>query len=285
MLTQALARRLQADGGTVRTGCAVTSIDITQGRVRGVVLSDGEHVPATRVVSGAHVRTTLLDLVTADHLPPSLREEVAAARVGNGFGMAVRCAAEELPHYRGVPTEVPADMHMGLQLLAGSAETMRRAHAEFLLGRSSFEPQVIAMTFSAFDPDLAPPGRHVVYLWSQYHPYQLASGETWDTIREREADRICEQLYRFAPNMRGKILHRHIQSPLDLERRFGLLRGNVMHLEMSLDQMFSFRPTPSLSRYRTPVGGLYLTGASTHPGGGVFGASGYSAARVMLRDG
>ncbi|HET9036001.1 MAG TPA: amine oxidase, partial [Myxococcaceae bacterium] len=84
--------------------------------------------------------------------------------------------------------------------------------------------------------------------------------------------------------MRGRILHRYIQSPLDLERRFGLLRGNVMHLEMSVDQMFGFRPTPSLSRYRTPVSGLYLTGASTHPGGGVFGASGLACARTVLRD-
>lgn len=285
MLTQALAKRLVADGGGVRAASEVTSIDISDGRVRGVVLAGGEKVAATRVVSGAHVRTTLLGLVAPEHLSGALREEVAATRVGNGFGMAVRCAAEELPRYAGVPTGEPRDAHMGLQLLVRSTETVRRAHAEFLLGQSASEPQVIAMTFSAFDPELAPPGKHVVYLWSQYHPYQLTGAEGWDATREREADRICEQLYRFAPNMRGKLLHRHIQSPLDLERRFGLLRGNVMHLEMSLDQMFAFRPTPSLSRYRTPIQGLYLTGASTHPGGGVFGASGHAAARVVLKDG
>jgi phytoene dehydrogenase-like protein len=285
MLTQALARRLVADGGVVRNDSEVTSIAIADGRVRGVVLASGEQVPASRVVSGAHVRTTLLSLVAPEHLGAELREEVAATRVGNGFGMAVRCAAAELPRYPGAPTGQPGDMHMGLQLLVRSTETVRRAHAEFLLGQNASEPQLIAMTFSAFDETLAPPGKHVVYLWSQYHPYQLAGPESWDAIREREADRICEQLYRFAPNMRGKLLHRHIQSPLDLERRFGLLRGNVMHLEMSLDQMFAFRPTPSLSRYRTPISGLYLTGASTHPGGGVFGASGYAAARVVLKDG
>jgi phytoene dehydrogenase-like protein len=284
MLTQALARRLEADGGQVRCGVAVSAIDVAEGQVRGVVLAGGERVAATRVVSGAHVRTTLLDLVGAEHLPPDVREAVAAARVGNGFGMAVRCAAEELPRYTGSPTGAPLDMHTGLQLLARSEETVRRAHAEFLLGQSASEPQVIAMTFSAVDSELAPPGKHVVSLWSQYHPYQLSGLARWDDIREQEADRICEQLYRFAPNMRGKLLHRHIQSPLDLERRFGLLRGNVMHLEMSLDQMFAFRPTPALSRYRTPIHGLYLTGASTHPGGGVFGASGYSAARVVQKE-
>ena len=284
MLTQALARRLAADGGVVRTQAEVTSIDIADGRVRGVVLAGGEHVAATRVVSGAHVRTTLLGLVAKEHLGAAVREEVEATRVGNGFGMAVRCAAEELPRYLGAPAGAAGDAHRGLQLLVRSADSVRRAHAEFLLGQNATEPQVIAMTFSAVDRELAPAGKHVVSLWSQYHPYQLAGQESWDAIREREADRICEQLYRFAPNMRGKLLHRHIQSPLDLERRFGLLRGNVMHLEMSLDQMFAFRPTPSLSRYRTPIAGLYLTGASTHPGGGVFGASGYAAARVMLKD-
>ncbi len=285
MLTQALAQRLLADGGVLRTEAEVASIEVAEARVRAVVLASGERLPCSRVVSGAHVRTTLLELLAPEHLPAALREAVAATRVGNGFGMALRCAAEELPRYRGAPTGEPGDMHAGLQLLVTSEDAVRRAHAEFLLGQSASQPQVIAMTFSAIDGELAPPGKHVIYLWSQYHPYALADGERWDDIREREADRICEQLYRFAPNMRGKLLHRHIQSPLDLERRFGLLRGNVMHLEMSLDQMFAFRPTPALSRYRTPIAGLYLTGASTHPGGGVFGASGYAAARAVLKDG
>jgi phytoene dehydrogenase-like protein len=284
MLTRALARRLESDGGSVRSEAAVERIDVRDGKVQGVTLAGGEHVPADLVVSGAHVRTTLLQLLRPEDLPAETREEVAATRVGNGLGMAVRCATEALPEYLGEPTGAPIDRHMGLQLLARSDATVRRAYAESLLGKSASEPQVIAMTFSAFDPDLAPAGKHVCYLWSQYHPFALSGGETWDGIREREADRILEQLYRFAPNMRGRILHRHIQSPLDLERRFGLLRGNVMHLEMSVDQMFGFRPTPSLSRYRTPVSGLYLTGASTHPGGGVFGASGLACARTVLRD-
>jgi phytoene dehydrogenase-like protein len=230
------------------------------------------------------VRTTLLELLGSEDLPSEVREEVAAARVGNGFGMAVRCATDALPDYLGEPTGAPLDRHRGLQLLAGSEATVRRAHAEYLLGRSASEPQLVVMTFSATDPELAPAGKHVCSLWSQYHPYALSGGERWDDVREREADRILEQLFRFAPNMRGHVLHRHVQSPLDLERRFGMLRGNVMHLEMSLDQMFGFRPTPSLSRYRTPVSGLYLTGASTHPGGGVFGASGLACARAVLKD-
>ena len=284
MLTRALGRRLVEEGGAVRTGAAVERIEVRDGRVRGVRLAGGERLEAELVVSGAHVRTTLLELLDAEHLPSSVRDEVVATRVGNGFGMAVRCSTDALPEYPGEPAGDVAGRHAGMQLLARSEETVRRAHAEFLLGRSASEPQLIAMTPSALDPGLAPPGRHVCSLWSQYHPYALSGGESWDDVREREADRILEQLFRFAPNMRGHVLHRHVQSPLDLERRFGLLQGNVMHLEMTVDQMFAFRPTPSLSRYRTPVRGLYLTGASTHPGGGVFGASGLACARTVLRD-
>jgi phytoene dehydrogenase-like protein len=161
---------------------------------------------------------------------------------------------------------------------------VRAAYLDYLRGQPARDPAVIAMTFSAIDPTIAPPGKHSVFLWAQYFPYELAGGARWDDIREQAADSVLEVLYRYAPNMRGAILDRVIQTPLDLERRLGLLRGNVMHIEMSLDQMFFFRPLPELAGYRTPVRGLYLTGASTHPGGGVFGASGYNTARVVLGD-
>jgi len=161
---------------------------------------------------------------------------------------------------------------------------VRDAYADYSRGQPSRDPAVIAMTFSAIDPTVAPPGKHTVFLWAQYFPYQLANGVQWDDVREQVADSILDVLYRYAPNMRGAILDRFIQTPLDLERRLGLLRGNVMHVEMSLDQMFFLRPLPELASYRTPVRGLYLTGASMHPGGGVFGASGYNTARVVLSD-
>jgi len=137
------------------------------------------------------------------------------------------------------------------------------------------------MTFTALDGSLAPPGKHIVQLWSQYFPYTRRDGRSWDDTREEVADSICEVLYEHAPNMRGAIEKRFIQTPLDLERTLGLLNGNVMHLEMSLDQMFAFRPLPELAEYKTPIPGLFLTAASTHPGGGVFGASGLSAAKVV----
>jgi phytoene dehydrogenase-like protein len=138
------------------------------------------------------------------------------------------------------------------------------------------------MTFSAIDPTLAPKGKHTLFTWAQYHSYELRNGENWDAIREREADKLYNLVCEYAPNMKGKMIGRYIQTPLDLERDLGLLRGNVMHFEMSLDQMFMFRPLPEISCYRAPLPGLYLTGASTHPGGGVFGASGRNTAKVIL---
>jgi phytoene desaturase len=285
MLTQAMARSLQASGGDVLLDAPVRKIVVQNGRVAGIELEDGTRYSAPVVVSNAHVMTTLLGMVGEEHLPPSLIKRVKNLRIGNGFGMTVRCAADELPDYAGAPSGGrPHESHHGLQLLCPTMDYVRRGYEDYLRGEPSRDPALIAMTFSAIDPDVAPPGKHSVFLWAQYFPYELAGGKQWDDVREGVADNILEVLYRYAPNMRGKIIDRFIQTPLDLERRLALLRGNVMHLEMSFDQMFFFRPTPELAQYRTPVKGLYLTGASTHPGGGVFAASGYNTARVVLSD-
>ncbi len=285
MLTQAMARSLQSMGGDVALGAPVRRILIHQGRVEGVETEDGQRYSAPVVVSNAHVLTTMLQLVGREHLSNTLVQRLGNIRVGNGFGMTVRCAADELPDYLGAPSGgKPHESHHGLQLLSPSMGYVRRAYEDYLRGEPSKDPAVIAMTFSAIDPDVAPPGKHTVFLWAQYFPYELSGGRQWDDIREQTADSVLEVLYRYAPNMRGKIIDRFIQTPLDLERRIGLLRGNVMHIEMSFDQMFFFRPLPELAGYRTPIKGLYLTGASTHPGGGVFGASGYNTARVVLGD-
>lgn len=285
MLTQAMARALASFGGDVAVDAPVRRIVVQNGQVQGIETEDGQRYSAPIVVSNAHVLTTLLKLVGPEHLASRLIERLQHVRIGNGFGMTVRCAAEELPDYLGAPSGgQPHESHHGLQLLSPSMDYVRRAYEDYLRGEPSKDPAVIAMTFSAIDPDVAPPGKHTVFLWAQYFPYELSGGRQWDDIREDVADSILEVLYRYAPNMRGKIIDRFIQSPLDLERRIGLLKGNVMHVEMSFDQMFFFRPLPELAGYRTPIKGLYLTGASTHPGGGVFGASGSNTAKVVLSD-
>jgi phytoene dehydrogenase-like protein len=141
------------------------------------------------------------------------------------------------------------------------------------------------MCFSASDATLAPPGQHVVTVWGQWYPYTLADGSDWDDLAEKEARRLIDAVDRYAPGFADSVQRLYVQTPLQLERELSLPRGNVMHVEMSLASMFAFRPTPALAGYRVPgLRGLYLAGASTHPGGGVSGYSGRTSARVLLAD-
>ncbi len=303
-LTRALAERLRRLGGTVRLGDGAAAITRAGDRVTGVRTESGEQVGARAVVAGCHVLTTL-ELLGDEAL---LARATTAVRVGNGIGMAVRLGTGALPSYPSaehhapphstgtgtgtgtgvgaLPTSLSAEHHAaphrGMQLLATSRQQLRAAYGDFGAGRAPTDPPVLLMTFSALDPSIAPPGRHNVTAWAQWHPYELSTGEHWDDIREREADRIIGQVEKAAPGFASSIEHVYVQTPLDLERELGLRRGNVMHVEMGLDSMFTYRPLPELAGYRTPVRGLFLTGASTHPGGGVFGASGRTSARVVM---
>ncbi|MGA9520635.1 MAG: NAD(P)/FAD-dependent oxidoreductase [Myxococcaceae bacterium] len=278
-LSVALARCIEAHGGEIYVGARVIRVERVDGRARRVVLEDGRTFEGECVLSGTHILETI-DLVGAEAFPAPLRRQFAGLRVGNGFGMMHRFATRELPAYAGAPPEATH----GMQLLCPSLEYVDAAYLDYATGRPSRAPCVIAMSFTSVDPSLAPPGKHLVYLWGQYFPYERSDGRSWDPEASAEAAASLEEvLFRYAPNLRGKIEGRLTQTPLDFEQRLGLRRGNVMHLEMGIDQMFALRPTPGLSDYRTPVPGLFLTGASTHPGGGVFGASGRSAARVILK--
>ncbi len=301
-LTDALVRLIREHGGEVHTGRPVRRIIVEGGSAIGLEVAEGvtpglplgaeplprpsrkpEFVAAHAVLAGCHAATTFGRLLDAMPEIAALRERVMQLRVGNGFGMILRCTTSELPRYTDAPAGGgPGAMHRGLQLLCPPAPYLDHAYADFLRGGPAREPAVVAMTWTAADPSLAPAGKHLLFAWAQYHPYALADGQSWDDIREREADRILAAVGRFAPNIPDAVEQTHIQTPLDLERELGLFNGNVMHLEMGLDQMFWFRPLPEVSGYTTPIGRLFLTGASTHPGGGVFGASGRSAARVML---
>ena len=276
-LTTALAERLRRLGGTVRLGDGAASIARSGDRVTGVVTDGGEQLTARTVVAGCHVLTTL-ELLGDETL---LARATSAVRVGNGIGLVVRLGTTGLPRY---PSAAGSSAYSAMQLLAPSRTHLRAAHGEFVAGRPPTEPAALVMTPSALDPTIAPADRHNVSVWAQWHPHTLSTGEHWDDIADREADKVVAQVERAAPGFTGTIEHRHVQTPLDLERELGLLRGNVMHVEMGLDSMFSYRPLPELAGYRTPVRGLFLTGASTHPGGGVFGASGRTAARVVLRE-
>lgn len=285
MLTQALARMIEAHGGTIVTNTAVTQILTENGRAVGVQTAQGERFTGRVVVSGAHVHTTMRMLNGA--ADPKRRALLDRARIGNGFGMIVRYAMDELPNYTALPS--PPDgtagpNHTALQFICPDLDYLDRAYGDYLGKMPSRDPALIAMTFSAADPTLAPSGKHTLFLWGQYYPYELASGEHWDAIAQREADRMLSKLADYAPNVKTAVVGQLIETPLYLERELGLLRGNVMHLEMSIDQMFMMRPALTMSNYRGPIDGLYLTGASTHPGGGIMGAAGRNAATVLLRD-
>jgi phytoene dehydrogenase-like protein len=280
-LSEALAERLRRLGGTVRLGDGAARIVVRDGRTRGVVTTSGDRIAAATVVAGCHVLTTVA-LVGDEGLPPGFPDRARATiRTGNGIGMVVRLGTSALPD---LPGAIGGREHHALQLLAPSRRFLREAHGDFVAGRPPRRPAALAMSFSAIDPSLAPPGKHNVTVWGQWHPYELADGGSWDDLREEEGQKLVDAVDAVAPGFADAVEHAYVQTPLDLERELGLVRGQVMHVDMSLDQMFAWRPMPELSGYRMPVEGLYLTGASTHPGGGVFGASGRTAAGVVMGD-
>jgi phytoene dehydrogenase-like protein len=282
-LTAALRRRLESDGGRVVLGDGavqlLTGDDGAGGRrVIGVQTVSGRRVAADAVVAACHVQVTRA--LAGDDAPPALAD--ADPPLGNGFGLVVRALTDAPPAYPGVTA---ADALQGLQLLCTDRAELASAHGDWAAGQLPRVPVPLAMCFSASDETLAPPGQHVVTIWGQWYPYALADGADWDDLAEGEARRLVAAVDRHAPGFADSVQRLHVQTPVELERELSLPRGNVMHVEMSLASMFALRPTPALSGYRVPgLAGLYLAGASTHPGGGVSGNSGRTSARVLLAD-
>lgn len=274
-LTRALARCIQAHGGEVHVGADVSEILVERGRVAGVRVG-GETYTVRAVVSGTHALETFGRLLPPEHRPAAARE----MQVGNGFGAVLRLALREPVRYTAHPGD---EARVGLQLLCRDRGQILAAYGDYLRGEPARDPPLVAMTFSAVDDTLAPPGGEVLWLWAQYYPYEVAGGRGWDEIGDEVADVILESFERYAPGTREKVVGQLFQHPLWLERELRLYRGNVMHLEMRTTQMFGLRPFAGAARYRGPVPGLFLTGASTHPGGGIMGASGRNAARVVLK--
>jgi phytoene dehydrogenase-like protein len=276
MLTQALAAHVRAHGGEVHVGAPVDEIVVEGGRARGVRVA-GQVYGARAVVSGTHALETFGKL-----LPPAHRPAAAARlRTGNGFGAVLRLALDRPVRYAAHPGDAA---RVALQLVCRDRRQIHTAYGDYLSGRPASDPPIVAMSFSAVDDSLAPAGGEVLWLWAQYFPYELSGDRGWDEIGPEVAERILDTFEPYAPGTKASVVGSLFQHPLWLERELGLYRGNVMHLEMSLDQMFALRPFLGSAEYRSPVPGLYLTGASTHPGGGIMGASGRNAARVVLGD-
>jgi len=282
-ITQAMARACAARGVDIRTMSGVREIRVEKGRAAGVVTETGERIDARAVVSNLHPKLTFERLIDPAFLPADFLERIASWRSGSGvFRMNV--ALSELPSFSCLKGRTPAEHHGAGIILAPSLAYMERAWMDARASGWSKAPIIEMLIPSVIDPTLAPEGRHVASLFCQHVAPKLPDGASWDEKREAAADLMLEAVDAYAPGFKASVLARQILSPLDLEREFGLIGGDIFHGCLSLDQLFSARPVLGHADYRSPIRGLYMCGASTHPGGGVSGAPGYNAAREILRD-
>ncbi len=269
-------------GVEIRREAAVQRIVTRDGRAVGVQLDSGEVLESQAVASSVDARQTFLRLLQPDDLPADFRE--AVGRIDYASASAkINLALAEPPRFTCMPTDGVGPHHRGTMHIAPDLDYLERAYDDAKYGRPSREPILEITMPTSVDETLAPPGRHVVSIFVQYAPYRLADGD-WDAQKEAFADRCLEVLARYAPNVPGAVLHRHVLSPLDLERTFGLTGGNIFQGAMTPHQLYFLRPIPGWADHRTPLPGLYLCGAASHPGGGVIGACGRNAAAEIARD-
>ncbi|MBX3483779.1 NAD(P)/FAD-dependent oxidoreductase [Phenylobacterium sp.] len=280
-ITQAMAACCRARGVELRTNVAVAEILTGKGRATGVVTATGEVLKARAVVSNLHPQLTFGKLVDPAAQPADFRERIGRYRSGSGtFRMNV--ALSELPRFTVAPE--PGDHMTGGIIVAPTLAYMDRAFVDAREHGWSKAPIVEMLVPSTLDDSLAPPGRHVASLFCQHVAPELPGGRAWDDHRDEVADLMIATVEKHAPGFARSVLGRQVLSPLDLERTFGLVAGDIMHGRLSLDQLFSARPVLGAGDYRSPIRGLYQCGSGTHPGGGVTGAPGHNAATEILRD-
>jgi len=285
-ITQAMAAECAARGVVLRTQAPVARVLVKAGRAAGVELESGEVVAGRRVVANVNPKLLCERLIAPEHLPDDFRARIAGYRCGSGtFRMNV--ALTELPDFASLPGRTPLPHHGSGIVMAPSLAYMEQAFFDARTLGWSRAPIVELLIPSTVDPTLAPPGAHVASLFCQHvHPDlpSVLPGRTWDDARDEVADLMIAIVNRFAPNFAASVVGRRVLSPLDLEREFGLVGGDIFHGALSLDQLFSARPVLGHADYRMPVRGLYLCGSGAHPGGGVTGIPGRNAAREIVQD-
>jgi phytoene dehydrogenase-like protein len=273
VLTQTLAKVASAAGAEIRTANAVRRILIQHGRAQGVSLESGEEIRAHAVISNADPQHTFLRLVDPSELDPGFLTKIRSYRT-IGSTAKVNLALS------GPPPFGDGDK-VGRILIGPDTDYLERAFDASKYGEFSAEPVLSITVPSWADPSLAPQPAHVMSIFVQYAPYRLRTG-SWDSRREEFGDVVVKTLTRYVPGIDELILQRHVLTPVDLERRFGLTGGHIFHGEHALDQIFAFRPLLGWARYRTPIKALYLCGSGTHPGGGITGAPGLNASRAFI---
>jgi phytoene dehydrogenase-like protein len=281
-LALALEKACRAAGADIRREAEVARIVTSGGKAIGVGLADGSELAARAVASSVDAHWTFERFLTPADLPAEFRQ--AVSRIDYSSASAkINLALSEPPRFTAAPTDGIGPHHHGTIHISPTLDYLERAYDDAKYGRPSREPILEITLPTSVDRTIAPPGRHIMSIFVQYAPYRLAEGN-WDELKEAFADRCLDVLAEYAPGIRESVLHRQVLSPLDLERTFRLTGGNIFQGAMSLGQLFSLRPVAGWADHRTPVRGLYLCGAASHPGGGVMGVCGRNAAREILRD-
>jgi phytoene dehydrogenase-like protein len=280
-ITLAMASAARDHGAEIKLEAGVREVIVERDRAAGVVLDSGETIRAKYVASGVNPKLLYTRLLPADALPPAFLARIGNWRNGSGtFRMNV--ALSSLPSFAALPG--PGD-HLSAGIIIGpSLGYMDRAWHDARSQGWSREPVIEVLIPSTLDDTLAPPDRHVASLFCQHVAPQLPDGTSWDDHREDVGDLMIATVDKYAPGFAASVLGRQMLSPLDLERQFGLLGGDIFHGALTLNQLFSARPMLGHADYRGPLKGLYHCGSGAHPGGGVTGAPGHNAARVILSD-
>jgi len=281
-ISEAIAAAARGFGAEIRTGARVRALRVRDGRAVGVDLADGASIEARAVASSLDARRTFLDLAPPDALPPEFVRAVARIK-SRGAALKFHAALSGLPRFTARP-ETPGPHHAGAIQIGPSTDYLERAFDAGKYGRFSERPFLDCEIQSVADPSMAPSGRHVLTCFVQYAPYALADGRSWEAFKPEAADRILATFEEYAPNLPSVVTDWQIVSPVDIERTLGMTGGNIFQGDITPDQIFSLRPVPGWSGYRTPLPGLYLCGSAAHPGGGVTGAPGHNAAQVLLED-
>jgi phytoene dehydrogenase-like protein len=282
-ITQAMAKACREAGVEISTSAPVAHVQIERGRACGVILDSGEVIHAEGVVSSVHPQLLFGKMVPRAALPGDFVERIEQWKSGSGT-LRMNVALSELPDFSCLPGGAAGEHHRASIIIAPSLPYLDDAYQDARKHGWARQPAIEMHIPSTLDDSLAPPGAHVASLFCQHFAPELPAGRSWDECREQVADLIIDTVTRYAPNFKRSVVARTALTPLDLERKIGLLRGDIFHGRLSLDQLYSARPTIGHAAYRSPVAALYMCGSSTHPGGGVTGMPGLNAAREILRD-
>jgi len=281
-VTRCIAESARAAGATIRESSPVERVVVSNGRATGVELADGSRLHANQVISNAHPTTTYLGLIGEEHLSDEVVRDVHRYRSKSG-AVKVNLGLSELPCPSSWKGAIPGAPHTGIMAISPSLEYLERAWDDAKYGRISEHPYIEIVFPTVFEPDLAPDGKHIALCYTQFGPYDLRSG-SWETEREVYGQRVVQTIAEYCPGFEDSVEYMEVLAPPDIEERYGLIGGNIMQGEMSVDQMFSFRPIPGYGDYRTPIKGLYLCGGGTHPGGGVNGAPARNCSKVVVKE-